>query len=470
MAAMTAFRTSIPDFELANPIYAGATVSFYTVDGSGQATTTLATLYAGATGAQTASNPQTLDGEGKFSSPVYIAEPVIGTVVSLTVASHSTGVIAVGLQLNGSQLVTPFVIGDLIYADSTNTLARLPDVATGSVLVSGGVGVAPRWSNSPVIGTSLTIGASSAGTAKLTVGSAAAVQAQGSLFTIEDPAKPVNGAWLNAVIGSASPNQYVISGGGALSVFLSEVDIGVSGVESTGFWFHHIVSKGTGLGARGVLIQTEANSPYVQSGTNAGALALQTLAITTALNASAFGAVLQAKAATNAAAQLVGLEIDTINTVAGTVSKIGCQVVDETGSTQSVSGASIGYYLLKKPTSWGFATAAYQIGDSVDATLFPLRSTASVMLAYAGSITAGIDLSRLTISGNAWASPGATITGRHRHVRFAHLEQQPVRLRRHACAAGEHRRRGLDHERRQNPRGRRHLHRHVEQRHRRGGL
>lgn len=45
---------------------------------------------------------------------------------------------------NGA-LPTTFVIGDLLYADSTSTLARLADVATGRVLRSGGVGVAPAW-------------------------------------------------------------------------------------------------------------------------------------------------------------------------------------------------------------------------------------------------------------------------------------------------------------------------------------
>jgi hypothetical protein len=36
-------------------------------------------------------------------------------------------------------------VGDLLYADTTTTLAKLPDVATGNVLISGGVGVAPSW-------------------------------------------------------------------------------------------------------------------------------------------------------------------------------------------------------------------------------------------------------------------------------------------------------------------------------------
>jgi hypothetical protein len=36
-------------------------------------------------------------------------------------------------------------VGDLLYANTTTTLAKLPDVATGNALISGGVGVAPAW-------------------------------------------------------------------------------------------------------------------------------------------------------------------------------------------------------------------------------------------------------------------------------------------------------------------------------------
>jgi hypothetical protein len=40
---------------------------------------------------------------------------------------------------------TSFAIGDLLYADTTSTLAKLADVATGNALISGGVGVAPSY-------------------------------------------------------------------------------------------------------------------------------------------------------------------------------------------------------------------------------------------------------------------------------------------------------------------------------------
>src|SRR5208283_5917429 len=88
-----AFRGCIPDFGLANPLYAGATVSFFTVTPEGTSSGTFATLYADPTSATTANNPQTLDSEGKFSAPVYIETPVIAQVEGPNVESHVTGVI-----------------------------------------------------------------------------------------------------------------------------------------------------------------------------------------------------------------------------------------------------------------------------------------------------------------------------------------------------------------------------------------
>ncbi len=40
---------------------------------------------------------------------------------------------------------TTYAIGDLLFASSSTALSRLADVATGSALISGGVGVAPSW-------------------------------------------------------------------------------------------------------------------------------------------------------------------------------------------------------------------------------------------------------------------------------------------------------------------------------------
>lgn len=62
--------------------------------------------------------------------------------VDLGSADDVTGSISVA---TGGTGLSSYAIGDLIYADGTTSLAKLADVATGNVLISGGVGVAPSW-------------------------------------------------------------------------------------------------------------------------------------------------------------------------------------------------------------------------------------------------------------------------------------------------------------------------------------
>ena len=54
----------------------------------------------------------------------------------------STGTLGVD---QGGTGFTTYAVGDLLYADTTTTLAKLADVATGNVLISGGINTAPSW-------------------------------------------------------------------------------------------------------------------------------------------------------------------------------------------------------------------------------------------------------------------------------------------------------------------------------------
>ena len=60
-------------------------------------------------------------------------------VQAYLVASGASGVIP---ATSGGTGMSSYTIGDLLYANTTTTLAALADVAVGQVLVSGGVGVA----------------------------------------------------------------------------------------------------------------------------------------------------------------------------------------------------------------------------------------------------------------------------------------------------------------------------------------
>ena len=43
------------------------------------------------------------------------------------------------------EVSTPYAVGDIVYASTTTTFAKLAGVATGNALISGGVGAAPAW-------------------------------------------------------------------------------------------------------------------------------------------------------------------------------------------------------------------------------------------------------------------------------------------------------------------------------------
>lgn len=46
---------------------------------------------------------------------------------------------------NGGTGLTSYAVGDVVYASGTTTLSKLAGVATGNVLISGGVATAPAW-------------------------------------------------------------------------------------------------------------------------------------------------------------------------------------------------------------------------------------------------------------------------------------------------------------------------------------
>lgn len=92
-------RTAIPFFELANSAYASATVAFFAVDNTtNERLTTLISLYNGISGTSPASNPYTLDSEGKFSSPVYAENRFIAVITNVDGSVQDTGIWAPALS------------------------------------------------------------------------------------------------------------------------------------------------------------------------------------------------------------------------------------------------------------------------------------------------------------------------------------------------------------------------------------
>jgi hypothetical protein len=71
-----------------------------------------------------------------------------GGSTGLTPATATTGAITLAgtlIAVNGGTGFGSYAVGDLLYANTTTTLAKLPDVATGNALISGGVSTAPSW-------------------------------------------------------------------------------------------------------------------------------------------------------------------------------------------------------------------------------------------------------------------------------------------------------------------------------------
>ncbi len=123
-----------------------------------------------------------------------------GTVPSLPVSAA-----------NGGTGQSSYTTGDLLYASGATALSKLADVATGSVLISGGVGVAPSWSTAPTVtqllgpggGTTMTINNSS-GAVDLKSGGV-------SYWLINDSGNP------NAIALGANKSLVGIAGTGAIN-------------------------------------------------------------------------------------------------------------------------------------------------------------------------------------------------------------------------------------------------------------
>ena len=94
--------------------------------------TTALSIGQGGTGATTAGGARTAISAASSGANGDITS-LTGLTTPLSAAQGGTG------------LGTGYAVGDLVYASATATLARLADVATGNVLLSGGVGVAPSY-------------------------------------------------------------------------------------------------------------------------------------------------------------------------------------------------------------------------------------------------------------------------------------------------------------------------------------
>jgi hypothetical protein len=122
----------------------GSTSKTLTVDSNLTASTSLSLT--GTSNRITVSGSTTLSAGGSVGtidiSASYVGQTSITTLGNITIGTWSADTISVS---KGGTGLTSYTIGDLLYASGTTTLSKLADVATGNVLISGGVGVAPSY-------------------------------------------------------------------------------------------------------------------------------------------------------------------------------------------------------------------------------------------------------------------------------------------------------------------------------------
>lgn len=157
-----------------------------------------------------------VDGLGTIStqdaSSVTISGGTITGITELSPADGGTG-------------ISTYTIGDILYASGTGTLAKLADIATGNVLLSGGVGVAPSYGKvdltTTVSGTlpvanggtgaaTLTGYVKAAGTAAMTASASIPntdISGLGTMSTQEASAVAITGGTINgASVGATTPS------------------------------------------------------------------------------------------------------------------------------------------------------------------------------------------------------------------------------------------------------------------------
>lgn len=371
---MATFRGTIPDFQLANSLYVGATVSFFTVDGSGNPTATLATLYAAPTGTQTLLNPQALDSEGKFQVPVYIEQPVVASVVGATVGSHVTGVIGLSPDTGSVNSVPGLSVLHAVvrYADTTGNLIDDSPILiddTGVMTGIAGLVIAPPAGG---LGQGIAITQSAAGTAPaLFYGLNKIVIVENIDATnVTKPNEAIAGFHVNLTSGGAATKGSRTAGWFELTM-LADATISATTrdfVGMTAFAHSQVAMPATAKPASLYAINPSARLYAGASGWNA----------------------------------LLGAEWDIGSDVAGVPFIIGSNLVN-TGTAQA-SSLSVAYYAAAAGGSpgWQYAFAA---GNLNGANAIATTGTFAKLL-NAQNLVAGLDLSLAIFSSFAIATPG----------------------------------------------------------------
>jgi hypothetical protein len=114
--------------------------------GAAPSTTTTGTGVVAALGVNTGSAGAMVLFNGALGTPSSgTATNLTGTATTLNIGGNAAGLSATLVATSGGTGQSSYAVGDIIYASTTTALSKLADVATGSALISGGIGVAPSY-------------------------------------------------------------------------------------------------------------------------------------------------------------------------------------------------------------------------------------------------------------------------------------------------------------------------------------
>lgn len=203
----------------------------------------------------------------------YAGQSTIVTLGTVTTGTWSATAIA---ATKGGTGQTTYAVGDLLYADTASSLAKLADVATGNALISGGVGVAPSWGKigltTHVSGT-LGVGNGGTGTAstptngQLLIGNGTnytlAALTQGTGITVTNGAGSISiansapmvypGAGIPNSTGSAWGTSYTTSGSGTVVALATGASLTTPSLSGETFSTSAAVTAGTNAQGQGAL-------------------------------------------------------------------------------------------------------------------------------------------------------------------------------------------------------------------------
>lgn len=192
----------------------------------------------------TSSKIKFIEGNNTWMAPVSELASLItsgsGTVTSVALSGGTTGLGVTGspittsgtITLNGTLVAanggtgqTSYAIGDLLVASGATALSKLADVATGNVLISGGVATAPSWGKvSLATHVSGTLAVGNGGTGVTSVGG------DGTLLSSNGSAN----VYLSPTITTAAAAIAFARNGSNLELNLPNADASNRGTVSTG--------------------------------------------------------------------------------------------------------------------------------------------------------------------------------------------------------------------------------------------